>query len=134
MSALNENLAQVKVQSDGRRYKRFVQEGGISITFRENTITGNLVNLSATGLLAYFDSNSTLPVMSENVAVHIEVDGEDNILNVAGTVVRLQPPNDSEATDIIELAIDFVNLNPSARNGIQKLIKYLLVKSKSYEV
>jgi len=133
MKALyHKNVAPVEVLSDGRRYKRFVREEAVSISFRGQIATGNLVNLSATGLLASFGRQAPLPGISEEVSVFIEVDGRDNVLDIGGTVVRIQIPEGLESGDGTEIAIDFREMRRSAKNGLDKIINYLLVKGSDY--
>jgi hypothetical protein len=129
----NNHVKTLEVMSEGRHYKRFIKEGAISVAFRGQTATGNLVNLSVSGLLADFASSDSLPGMSEKVAVHLEAGGMDNILEVQGSVVRIQVPKDIEKQDLIEIAVNFVDLHPSAKYGLQKLIKYLLVNAIHYK-
>jgi hypothetical protein len=127
------NIAPIEVLSDGRRYKRFVREEAVRISFRGNTATGNLANLSATGLLAIFGSSSVLPAVAEEVAVHIEVDNRDDVLDLNGTVVRIQISDSYESKDIIEIAVDFRDVLPASRHGLRKLINYLLSKDRAYK-
>jgi len=129
----NNHVKTLEVLSEGRNYKRFIKEGAISIDFRGQTATGNLVNLSVSGLLADFASSSPLPGISEKVAVHLEAGGMDNILEVQGSIVRIQVPKDVEKQDLIEIAVNFVDLRPSAKYSLQKLIKYLLVNAIHYK-
>jgi hypothetical protein len=122
----------IDVLSDGRRYRRFVKDAGVSVTFGGQAATGNLVNISVSGMLTNFPSSGTLPRMSEKVEVHLEVGGKDNILEMRGTVVRIQVPKQYEKQDMIEIAIDFSDLTPASRHGIQKLIKFLVIQAKGY--
>jgi len=122
----NNHVKNLEVLSEGRHYKRFIKEGAVSVAFREQTATGNLVNLSVSGLLADFASSSPLPSIFEKVAIHLEAGGMDNILEVQGSVVRIQVPKDIEKQDLIEIAVNFSDLHPSVKYGLQKLIKYLL--------
>jgi hypothetical protein len=134
MSSLShKNVAPIEVHSDGRRYKRFAREEAVRITFRGQDATGNLANLSATGLLATFSSSDTLPAVSEKVAVHIDIDGRDNVLDVQGVVVRIQIPAEYEVKDGIEIAVNFSDLLPAAKHSLQKLINFLLVRDKNYK-
>jgi len=130
---LNNQLAPIEVLSEGRRYQRFVKEGAAAITFRGLTVTGNLVNLSVSGVLANFSSKDSLPGIFEEVNIHLEAAGQDNILELHGTVVRIQVPREYEKQDLIEIAVNFVDLHPAAKHGLQKLIKYLLVKAIRYK-
>jgi hypothetical protein len=130
---LNNQLASIEVLSEGRRYQRFVKEGAVTIAFRDRTATGNLVNLSVSGLLANFSSKERLPGMAEKVAVHLEAGGKDNVLELQGEVVRIQMPREYEQQDLIEIAVNFDDLQPAAKHGLQKLIKYLLVKAIRYK-
>lgn len=132
-ASLNNQLAPIEVLSEGRRYQRFVKEGAAAITFRGQTVTGNLVNLSVSGLLANFSIKDTLPGMSEKVDIYLEAGGKDNILELSGTVVRIQMPREYEQQDLIEIALNFGDLQPAAKHGLQKLIKYLLVKAVRYK-
>jgi hypothetical protein len=129
----NNHVKTLEVLSEGRNYKRFIKEGAISVAFRGQTATGNLVNLSVSGLLADFPNSSLLPGMSEKVTVHLEVGGVDNILEIQGSVVRIQVPKDIEKQDVIEIAVNFGDMHPSVRYGLQKLIKYLLVNALHYK-
>ena len=129
----HKNLAPIEVLSDGRRYKRFLREETVRIDFRGQTSTGNLANLSATGLLATFSSGSMLPSVSETVAVHIDIDGRENVLDIQGLVVRIQIPTEYEVKDVIEIAVNFNDLRPASRHRLQKLINFLLVKDKNYK-
>jgi hypothetical protein len=130
---LNNNMAPIEVLSEGRHYQRFVKEGAAAITFRGQTVTGNLVNLSVSGLLADFSSKDILPGMSETVDIYLEAGGKDNILELTGTVVRIQVPREYDKQDLIEIAVNFGDLQPAAKHGLQKLIKYLLVKAIRYK-
>lgn len=130
----NNHVAPLEVMSEGRRYKRFLKEGTITITFRGQTATGNLVNLSVAGLLANFPSSNPLPGLSETVSIRLEAGGPDNVLEVQGTVVRIQVPRDYEKMSFIEIAVNFTDLSPAAKHDLQKLIKYLLVKAISYKI
>jgi len=130
---MNNHVKTLEVLSEGRNYKRFIKEGAISVAFRGQTATGNLVNLSVSGLLADFPNSSLLPGMSEKVTVHLEVGGVDNILEIQGSVVRIQVPKDIEKQDVIEIAVNFGDMHPSVRYGLQKLIKYLLVNALHYK-
>jgi hypothetical protein len=130
---IQNNEKTVEVMSEGRLFKRFVKEGAISITFRGQTTTGSLVNLSVSGLLANFPSNDPLPGMAEKIEIRLEVGGKGNVLDVQGTIVRIQVPKDYEQQDLIEIAMNFGELSPSARYSLQKLIKYLLVKTTGYK-
>ncbi len=130
---INSNEKTVEVMSEGRLFKRFVKEGAVSISFRGSTATGNLVNLSVSGLLANFSSSNPLPGMSEKVEMRLEAGGKDNILDVHGTVVRIQVPKDYERQDLIEIAVNFGELSASAKYGLQRLIKYLLVTTTGYK-
>ena len=121
-----------EVLSEGRNYRRFIKEGAISIEFRGQTATGNLVNLSISGLLADFASSSMLPGISEQVSIRLEAVGLDNITEIQGSVVRIQVPKDLEKQHLIEIAVNFRDLHPSAKHGLQKLIKYLLVNAIHY--
>ena len=130
---LNNRLAPIEVLSEGRRYQRFVKEGAVALTFRGQTVTGNLVNLSVAGLLAIFSSKDPLPGMSEEVDMRLEAGGKDNIIGLHGTVVRIQMPKEYEQQDLIEIAVNFGELLPAAKHGLQKLIKYLLGKTIRYK-
>jgi hypothetical protein len=130
---MNNHVKTLEVLSEGRNYKRFIKEGAVSVAFRGQMATGNLVNLSVSGLLADFASISPLPGISEKVAVHLEVGGVDNTLEVQGSVVRIQVPKDIEKQDVIEIAVNFGELPPSVKYGLQKLIKYLLVNALHYK-
>ena len=130
---LNNQLASIEVLSEGRQYQRFVKEGAVTITFRDRTATGNLVNLSVSGLLANFSSKDRLPGMAEKVAIHLEAGGKDNVMELQGEVVRIQMPKEYEQQDLIEIAVNFDDLQPAAKHGLQKLIKYLLVKAIRYK-
>ncbi|MGO9378540.1 MAG: PilZ domain-containing protein [Dissulfurispiraceae bacterium] len=130
---LNNQLAPIEVLSEGRRYQRFVKEGAATITFRGLTVTGNLVNLSVSGVLANFSSRDPLPGMSEEVNIHLEAGGQDNILELHGTIVRIQVPREYENQDLIAIAVNFVDLRPAVKHGLQKLIEYLLVKAIRYK-
>ena len=130
---LNNRLAPIEVLSEGRLYQRFVKEGAVALTFRGQTATGNLVNLSVAGLLAIFSSKDPLPGMSQEVEMRLEAGGKDNILELHGTVVRIQVPKEYEQQDLIELAVKFGELQPAAKHGLQKLIKYLLGKAIRYK-
>jgi len=132
-SLFNNSVKPLEVMSEGRLFKRFVREGAISITFRGQTATGNLVNLSVSGLLANFSSGDTLPGMSEKIDMRLEAGSSDNVLEVPGTVVRMQVPRDYEKQDLIEIAVNFGELEPSAKHGLQKLINYLLIRLISYK-
>ncbi len=130
---LNNQLAPIEVLSEGRCYQRFVKEGAATITFRGLTVTGNLVNLSVSGVLANFSSRDPLPGMSEEVNIHLEAGGQDNILELHGTIVRIQVPREYENQDLIAIAVNFVDLRPAVKHGLQKLIEYLLVKAIRYK-
>jgi hypothetical protein len=130
---LNNRLAPIEVLSEGRRYQRFVKEGAVALTFRGQTVTGNLVNLSVAGLLAVFSSKDPLPGMSEEVDMRLEAGGKDNIIGLHGMVVRIQMPREYEQQDLIEIAVNFGDLLPAAKHGLQKLIKYLLGKTIRYK-
>jgi len=130
---LNNHIKTLEVLSEGRHYKRFIKEGAVSLAFRGQTATGNLVNLSVSGLLADFASSSPLPSVAEKVSVHLEAGGRDNILEVQGSVVRVQVPADFEKQDLTEIAVNFGDLHPSVKNGLQKLIKYLLGNAIHYK-
>lgn len=132
-ASLNNQMAPIEVLSEGRRYQRFVKEGSAAITFRGQTVTGNLVNLSVSGLLADFSSKDPLPGMDEKVDIHLEAGGKDNILELHGAVVRIQMPREYEQQDLIEIAVNFGDLQPAAKHGLQKLIKYLLTKAIRYK-
>lgn len=123
----------LEVLSEGRRYKRFIKEGAVTFSFREQSATGNLVNLSVSGLLADFASSNSLPGMSEKVEIRLEAGGSANILDIQGTVVRIQVPRDYEKHDLIEIAVNFNDMHPAAKYGLQKLIKHLLVRTESYK-
>jgi hypothetical protein len=128
----HKNLAPIEVHSDGRRYKRFTREESVTITFRGKRATGNLVNLSPSGLFATFPKVLQLPSVSEEVSVHIELDGKDNVLDINGPVVRIQPPGEYESNDVYGVAIDFGGLDLAAQNRIKKIIEYLLVRDSNY--
>jgi hypothetical protein len=133
MNALyHKNLAPIEVFSDGRRYKRFMREESVSITFRGQKVTGNLVNLSATGLLAAFASSVALPAISESVSAHIELDGKDNVFDIDGIVVRIRKPGEFESSNLVRVAIDYSGLDLAAQFRISKLINYLLVTDGNY--
>lgn len=126
------NVKPIDVLSEGRRYKRFVKDAAVSVTFRGQTATGSLVNVSVSGMLANFPSAGALPGMSEKITVHLEIGGKDNVLEMNGTVVRIQVPREYESRDMIEIAINFSDLTPAARHAIQKLIKFLVIQAKGY--
>jgi hypothetical protein len=130
---LNNHMKSLEVLSEGRYYKRFIKEGAISVAFRGQRATGNLVNLSVSGLLADFAISGPLPNISEKVTVSLEVGGMDNIVEVHGSIVRIQVPKNFEKQDLIEIAVNFSDLQPSAKYGLQKLIKYLLVNALHYK-
>jgi hypothetical protein len=71
--------------------------------------------------------------MSEEVDMRLEAGGKDNILEFHGTVVRIQVPREYGQQDLIEIAVNFGELLPAAKHGLQKLIKYLLVKAIRYK-
>ncbi len=126
------NVKPIDVLSEGRRYKRFVKEAAVSVTFRGQTATGSLVNVSVSGMLANFPSTGVLPGMSEKLVIHLEIGGRDNVLEMQGTVVRIQIPREYENRDMIEIAVHFSDLTPAARHGIRKLIKFLVIQAKGY--
>lgn len=130
---LNNQLSRIEVLSEGRSYQRFVKEGAAAVTFRGLTVTGNLVNLSVSGLLANFPSKDTLPSMHDKVDLRVEAGGKENILELHGTVVRIQLPREYQRQDMIEIAVNFGELHPAAKHGLQKLIKYLLLKALRYK-
>lgn len=133
MNALyHKNVAPIEVLSDGRRYKRFVREEAVSIGFRGQKATGNLVNLSATGLYAIFSRGLPLPAVSEEVLVHIELDGQDNVLDIRGRVVRIRMPGENESNDVTGVAVDFSGLDLPSKFRIKKIIDYLLVTDNNY--
>jgi hypothetical protein len=133
MKALyNKNLAPIEVLSDGRRYKRFTREESVSIYFRGQKATGSLVNLSATGMFATFASGLPLPSVSEEVSVHIELDGKDNVLDIRGPVVRIQPPGEYESNQVTGVAVDFSGLDLPVKYRLKKIINYLLVRDNNY--
>jgi hypothetical protein len=128
----HKNVAPIEVHSDGRRFKRFVREESVAISFRGQKATGNLVNLSPAGLFATFGRDVPLPLVSENVAIHIELDGKDNTLDISGNVVRIQTPKENEPHDHIGVAVDFKGLDNAAKFRIASIINYLLVKDNNY--
>jgi|WetSurMetagenome_2_1015567.scaffolds.fasta_scaffold00429_18 hypothetical protein len=128
----HKNVAPIEVFSDGRRYKRFVREESVSISFRGQKSTGNVVNLSATGLFATFAQGVPLPSVSEKVLIHIELDGKDSALDISGTVVRIQPPGEYESHDITGVAVDYSGLDLAAKYRIGSIINFLLVKDNNY--
>ncbi|HMK57128.1 MAG TPA: PilZ domain-containing protein [Dissulfurispiraceae bacterium] len=130
---MNNQMASIEVLSEGRRYQRFVKEGAVALIFGERSATGNLVNLSVSGLLANFRSSDPLPGMSDRVDMRLEAGGLDNMLELNGTVVRVQVSRDLDKQDMIELAIDFGDLSPAAKHGLQQLINYLLLKAARYK-
>jgi hypothetical protein len=132
-SLFNNGVKPLEVMSEGRLFKRFVRDGTVSITFSGQTVTGNLVNLSVSGLLADFSSRGPLPGMSDNIIVRLEAESTENILDLPGTVVRMQVPGDYQKQDLIEMAVNFSELEPSLKAGLQKLIKYLLVRTITYK-
>jgi|GEM_PF-1743875 len=126
------NVAPIEVHSDGRRFKRFVREESVSIVFRDQKATGNLVNLSPAGLFATFPKDVPLPSLAENVMINIDLDDKGNALDINGSVVRIQPPRMHEANDHIGVAVDFSGLDRAAKFRIGSIINYLLVKDHNY--
>jgi len=131
---IRDNAKTLEVVSEGRAFKRFANEGAVSMTFGGRTATGNIVNLSVSGLLANFSSNAPLPNLSENVEMRLEAASKENVLDLKGMVVRVQPPKDYERQDLIEIAVNFGEIEPSVKYGLERLIKYLQVTTTSYKV
>jgi len=130
---MNNQMAPIEVMSEGRRYQRFVKEGAVSLTIGRRSVSGNLVNLSISGLLSNFLSSQPLPEMSDKVDIRLEAGGRENMLELNGTVVRIQVPRELDKQDMIEIAVDFGELPPAAKHALQQLINYLLVKAARYK-
>jgi len=130
---IRDNAKTLEVMSEGRLFKRFAKEGAVSITFDGRTVTGNIVNLSVSGLLANFPGSGPLPGVSEKIEMRLEAGGKENVLDVQGTVVRIQVPADYERQDLMEIAVNFGEITPPVKYGLQKLIQYLQVTTTSYK-
>jgi c-di-GMP-binding flagellar brake protein YcgR len=128
----HKNLAPIDVCSDGRRYKRFVREESVIMDFRDQKATGNLVNLSATGLFATFARGVSLPGVRERVSIHIDLDGQGNALDIDGVVVRLRHPRENEPNDHVGVAVDFSDTDQASKYRIGSIINFLIVKDNNY--
>ncbi len=126
---LNKKINPVHIKSEERDARRFPEWRNMVLAFYPYIAKGQLVNISIGGALGKFPGSAPLPEMSQKVVVKLEIGNKNNILEIDGSVIRIQPAGIPDSQGHVELAIKFTHLSPEQKQGIRNIINALMGKA-----
>lgn len=97
-----------KSESDRRKYERVREQGVVYMRFNSQQNRGQLLNISAGGMLSVIDREGPQPVILERVGISIEMDNKKRIEGLEGEIVRIQVVETLAGPRHIQYAIKFM--------------------------
>jgi CheY-like chemotaxis protein len=128
IAGLIQSIRSVVDKFDSRESARFAAYCPVSLTFRNNTVRGNLIDISLGGLFGNFQRKELFPGILENVIVDIEPDDGPGISGINGFVIRIQAAKAVMDTDYINMAIKFLDIGDEIKDKLVHFFNMLKLK------
>ncbi len=123
---LNKRANPVHIKSEERDARRFPEWRDLVLVFYPYLAKGKLINISIGGVLGKFPGNGPLPEMGQDVVVKLELGNKGRVLEIGGSVIRIQPAGIPDTREYLELAVKFGQLSPEKKQGVRNIVSSLM--------
>jgi CheY-like chemotaxis protein len=111
IEGLLQKMADIDNRFDRRKKERVAMSGNVTLTFRDCSATGDLVDISLGGLLATFPRKNILPQILDKITVDVKSVNDKRVAGLEGFIIRIQAANAFLDTEYISVAVKFLEFD-----------------------